>query len=57
VFGVSKILFAATAPKPAVPPVITTVFTESILSVELNGLLLLSDDGGSDDVEILCINV
>jgi hypothetical protein len=31
-----KILFAATAPKPAVPPVITTVFIESILSVELS---------------------
>jgi hypothetical protein len=31
-----EILFAATAPKPAVPPVITTVFIESILSVELS---------------------
>ena len=28
VFGVSKILLAATVPKPAVPPVITTVFIE-----------------------------
>src|ERR1700749_3486177 len=45
VLGVSEILFAATAPKPAVPPVITTVFIGSDLSVELNRLVVSCGEG------------
>src|SRR6202042_760914 len=48
VLGVSEILCAATAPKPAVPPVITTVFIESNLSVKLDRQLVLC--GGGDPV-------